>query len=204
MASGSFSPSESTSSSLLAMARSGDPAAWKRLVALYGPLIFHWLRRWGVSEADAEEISQDVFRSVTRSIGKFRRESPRDSFTGWLYTITVNAFRKWWNEHQVQPQSPGGTDFQRQLANLAATYQAVPEDSVQETAELLLRRRALQLIREATDAVHWAAFEQTTFEGRTAPEVAQNLGLTPAAVRQIKSRILRKLRETLDDLRLGE
>jgi RNA polymerase sigma-70 factor (ECF subfamily) len=204
MASGSFSPSESTSSSLLARARNGDPEAWRRLVALYGPLVFHWLRRWGVNESDAADISQEVFRSVARSIAKFRRESARDSFTGWLYTITANAVRKWWQKRQALPDSPGGTDFQQQLANLPTTEQAVPEDSVQETAELLLRRRALQLIREATDAVHWAAFEQTTLEGQTALEVAQNLGLTPAAVRQIKSRILRKLRETLEDLRPGE
>ena len=204
MASGSFSPSESTSSSLLALARNGDPEAWRRLVALYGPLVFHWLRRWGVNESDAADISQEVFRSVARAITKFRRESERDSFTGWLYTITANAVRKWWQRNQDKPHSPGGTDFHQQLANLPAPDNAVPEETIRETAELLLRRRALQLIREATAAVHWSAFEQTTLEGRTATEVAQSLGLTPAAVRQIKSRILRKLRETLEDLRPGE
>lgn len=204
MATESFSPSESTSSSLISLARGGDPDAWRRLVALYGPLVFHWLRRWGVSEVDAADISQEVFRSVAGGISKFRRQSERDSFTGWLYTITVNAVRKWWQRNQNKPQSPGGTDFQQQLANLPAAESAVADDAIGETAELLLRRRALQLVREATDVTHWTAFEQTTLEGRTATDVAAELGLSPAAVRQIKSRILRKLRETLADLRPGE
>jgi DNA-directed RNA polymerase specialized sigma24 family protein len=49
-----------------------------------------------VSEADAADVSQDVFAAVARHIADFRRERPGDSFRGWLWTITRNKVRYHW------------------------------------------------------------------------------------------------------------
>src|SRR5262245_26479493 len=83
----------STSRSLLAGARSEQPAAWVRLVNLYAPLVAAWCRRFNVAEQDVADLLQDVFASVACHLDRFRKESPEDTFRGWLATITRNKAR---------------------------------------------------------------------------------------------------------------
>ena len=63
-------------------------------------------------------------------------------------------------------------------------------------------RRALDQIRPMVEPQTWNAFWNTAVLGRWAPDVAEGLGLNPAAVRQAKSRILRRLRRQLGDRRV--
>ena len=49
-----------------------DSVAWQRLVDLYTPLINAWLRRQGVSLADAEDLTQEVLGILVREVARFR------------------------------------------------------------------------------------------------------------------------------------
>src|SRR6478672_4582250 len=53
-----------TSLSLLERAKANDRSAWDRIVCLYAPLVYRWCRRFGLQEADALDVGQDVLRSV--------------------------------------------------------------------------------------------------------------------------------------------
>jgi RNA polymerase sigma-70 factor (ECF subfamily) len=46
----------------------------------------------------------------------------------------------------------------------------------------------------------WHAFWQTAIEGRTPAAAAGALGMTPAAIRQAKSRVLRRLKQEMGEL----
>src|SRR5262249_43802230 len=82
-------PSAGTSLTLLDWVRKQDPAAWRRLVNLYSPLVMNWCRRrYGLQSADAEDVGQEVFRAVAEKIRDFRRDRPGDSFRAWLRRIT--------------------------------------------------------------------------------------------------------------------
>jgi RNA polymerase sigma-70 factor (ECF subfamily) len=72
----------------------------------------------------------------------------------------------------------------------------VPADS-NDTASLI--SRALDQIRPDVEAHTWNAFWNTAVLGRSATEVAEDLGMTAMAVRQAKSRVLRRLRKQLGD-----
>ena len=63
-----------TSLTLLGRLRTADADAWVRLVALYGPLVAYWVRRGGVTGADAEDLVQEVFREVSQALPAFRRD----------------------------------------------------------------------------------------------------------------------------------
>ena len=67
-----------------------------------------------------------------------------------------------------------------------------------------LRRRALELVRGEFEERTWKAFWQTEVEQRPAAEVAQELGMTPAAVHQARHRIKKKLVEALNALEASE
>ena len=83
----SVTPS-STSLSLLQRVKDQDPDAWRRLVRLYGPVVFLWCRRAGLTGPDAADAVQKVWMSVATHLAEFHREPPKDSFRGWLRTIT--------------------------------------------------------------------------------------------------------------------
>ena len=72
-----------------------------------------------------------------------------------------------------------------------------PPSNSDDTAMLLTR--ALNQIRPMVEPLTWDAFWNTAVLGRSASEVAAELGMTSMAVRQAKSRILRRLRKQLGD-----
>ncbi len=57
-------------------------------VQLYGPLVYHWCCRFGLQEAEAADVGQKVFRTVSSSIVNFQLQQQGSSFRGWLRTVT--------------------------------------------------------------------------------------------------------------------
>jgi len=50
---------------------SSDQAAWERFVDLYGPRIRGWCRRWGLQEADSEDVTQEVLLRLSLKLRSF-------------------------------------------------------------------------------------------------------------------------------------
>ena len=53
--------SDQTSLTLVGRVQANEEAAWQRLVDLYGPLIFSWGCRGGLSVEDSADVMQEVF-----------------------------------------------------------------------------------------------------------------------------------------------
>ncbi len=62
-----------------------------------------------------------------------------------------------------------------------------------------LQRRAMQQIESKVAPQTWRAFWRCVVDGQSTQQVADELGLSIASVRQARSRILRRLREQLGD-----
>jgi RNA polymerase sigma-70 factor (ECF subfamily) len=191
--------SSATSRSLLARVQADEAAAWDRLVGLYAPLVMHWCRRGGVQGQDAADIFQEVFRAVVTHVGQFRKEQARDTFRGWLRRITQNKVRDHYRRLGREAQGAGGSSAQDRLAQVpAAGFEDDPK--ADEIEERSLFARGLELIRGEFEERTWAAFWSTAAEGRSPKDVAEELSMTPGAVRVAKSRVLHRLREELGDL----
>jgi RNA polymerase sigma-70 factor (ECF subfamily) len=191
---------ESTSTSLLERAKGRDQEAWCILVDLYGPLLYHWCRRWGLSSDDAHDVVQEVFRAVATGMAKYRRDRSDATFRGWLWTIARHEAHRYVARRRNRPMAIGGSDL---LSILAQIPQQPPhEDSDPETAGQLsgLIDRALRVIRRDFHERTWQAFWCTAVEGESAIDVARALGMTSRAVRQAKHRVVRRLREEFRDL----
>ena len=86
-----------TSLSLLARARqSADSESWNRLVELYAPLIRGWLRSYGVSGADADDLVQEVLTVVSQELPKFNHNDRTGAFRSWLRKILVHRLQNYW------------------------------------------------------------------------------------------------------------
>ena len=66
----------------------GDPAAWQQLVTSQHRRIYAICYRFTGSPTDAEDLTQDVFLKVYRSLPSF--DLTRGSFHTWLTTLTRN------------------------------------------------------------------------------------------------------------------
>ncbi len=188
---------DATSPSLLERVRANQAGAWERLVELYAPLVYHWCRRDGLTADDAADVFQEVFRAVAQHLADFRRDRPGDSFRGWLRTITRNKVRDHFRRLEGEPRAAGGTDAQLRLREVPEPAEVDPseEDVVRQQLH-----RTLEAIRGEFEERTWRAFWEVQMEGRGTDEVGAELGLTPAAVRKAKFRVLRRLREDLGDL----
>lgn len=190
---------QSTSVSLLIRVRNQNADAWNHLLFLYGPLVDHWCRRWGVTGADAEDIRQEVFQAVARGLEQFRRDRPDDTFRGWLWTIARRKFLDHCRRQDRQPVSAaGGSSAQVRLLQVAEAEELPETDSRDELKRL--HHRALELVRGEFEERTWQAFWRCAVEGQTPAEVAQAMSMTPAGVRKAKSRVLRRLKEEMGDL----
>jgi RNA polymerase sigma-70 factor (ECF subfamily) len=191
-------PSPATSLTLLQRVQAHQPDAWERLVDLYTPLVYHWCRRAGLSREDSADVFQEVFRSVAEHVLDFRRDRPGDSFRGWLRTITRHKTLDHFRRSQHQPEAAGGSEVQRRLNQ-------VPDPVIEEdpSEELILRRQvllALETVRPEVEERTWQAFWKVQIDGKEPREVADEMGMTAAAVRKARYRILERMRQELDGL----
>jgi RNA polymerase sigma-70 factor (ECF subfamily) len=182
--------------------RADDDAAWDRLVTLYGPLVYQWCGRWDLQESDRADVFQEVFQAVSSHIGQFRKIRPGDTFRGWLRTITRNKVHDFFRRLGREPPGEGGTAAGLRLAQLpAAAAEAEPDDNdLADDAERRLFARALELIRDEFEPRTWKAFWATAVSDRSPNDVAEELSMSPGAVRVAKCRVLQRLREELGDL----
>jgi RNA polymerase sigma-70 factor (ECF subfamily) len=188
--------SSSTSTGLLDRVKDRDPEAWRRLARLYSPLVYRWARQCNLQPNDAADVVQEVFVAVARSIDSFRHDLPHSSFRGWLWTITRNQVRLHFRRGKDRPETLGGSDANYVFQHYPDLIEQDDEPS-DRTAHTSLVHRAVELIRGDFQPQTWQAFWQVAIEGRPVAEVAGELGMTSAAVRQAKYRVLCRLQDEL-------
>src|SRR5262245_14649860 len=66
----------------------GDQAAWEALVTVHSRRVYSMCYRFTGSDTEAQDLTQEVFLRVFRSLKTFRREE--GSFSVWLGRLTRN------------------------------------------------------------------------------------------------------------------
>lgn len=184
---------DSTSPSLLLRLRDrADQEAWSRFVQLYTPLLVHWGRRAGLADADLRDLVQEVFTLLLAKLPEFEYDE-RQTFRGWLRTVTLNKWRELSRKRRIDP-----------VSSHALLWSELPDDATvnfweQEYNEVLVAR-AMHLMQRHFAPQTWRACLETVVQGRSAADVAAELGISEASVYQARSRVLRRLREDLGEL----
>ena len=85
---------------LVASCRSGDAAAFARLVELHEGMVFNLSARLLGDPEEARDVAQEVFLQVYRMLGRFEG---RSSLKTWIYRIAVNQChnrRRFWHRRR--------------------------------------------------------------------------------------------------------
>jgi RNA polymerase sigma-70 factor (ECF subfamily) len=177
------------------MRNPGDSEAWGNFVEIYGPLVYNYGRRHGLQDADAADLTQDVFRSVARAIGDFRYDPRRGSFRSWLFTV-ARTKRLNLEAQKCRHAQPGSdSKINDGLNQLPANESGGPDEDEwnKDFRRRLFDWAAPQVRREVTE-VTWQAFWRTAIEGATPQTVAKDLGMNVGAVYAAKCRVVARLR----------
>ena len=188
-----------TRSSLLLQVQDGPQnAAWLEFATLYRPVIYRLGRKRGLQDADAQDLAQTVLLSISRSIERWNKHEDGTSFRSWVRRITNNAIV---NALTRKPRdaASGGPVPQMQLEQLSE-----PSPNLQQEVEREYRRevfqRAAAIVRTDVTEDSWAAFELTVIDGQGVESVAQQLKKSIGAVYTARSRVIRPLREVVEEL----
>jgi RNA polymerase sigma-70 factor (ECF subfamily) len=187
-----------TQQSLLLRAQAGEANAWTDLTSLYRPLILGWLHRQGVPARDLEDLCQDILLSVVKSLPTFEHSGRTGAFRCWLRTIVCRRAVGYWRagEAAIQPSGGSGAAALEQLAD--------PDSDLNrrwdEEHDHYVLDCLLDLMGQEFEPATLRAFRRLALDGASGAEVAQELGLSVAAVYVAKSRVLQRIRQVADGL----
>lgn len=184
----------STRLSLLAEAGAGTDHAWSRLVELYRPLVYGWLRRNHVAHHDAEELTQDVLSTVFQELPAFSHSGRTGAFRHWLRQITVNRARGFWRAGRLRKAARGSSSFRSMVEQLADETSKLSRVWDCEHDQHVLRELLRRMESDFNEAT-MQAFRRQVFDEASANDVAAELGISVGAAYSAKSRVLRRLRQ---------
>jgi RNA polymerase sigma-70 factor (ECF subfamily) len=186
-----------TRTSLLSRLRTApqDQSAWDDFVGRYGPRIVAWCRRWGLQEADAQDVSQEVLVLLAVKLRTFVYD-PSSSFRAWLKVLTRHA----WSDFLAERRRPGAGSGDSGMVDRLHSVEARDDLArrLEEAFDLELFENAKACVRGRVAPRTWQAFELTAIEGLSGAEAAQRLGMQVAAVFMAKSNVKKMIEEQID------
>lgn len=183
-----FSSNSVTSTSLLLRLQQSpsDQAAWVEFVERYGSRIEGWCCKWGLQEADAQDVAQTVLLKFLRAAQTFRYD-PEQSFRAWLKTVAHHAWQDLVRSRK-QVAAGHGTNFANDPLQLLEARDDLA-DSMEQAFEQELLDEALVRVRPRVQPHTWEAFRLTTYEGLSGPQAALQLDIPVTSVYKAKSNI---------------
>ena len=192
-----------TRESLLLQVRSpANREAWDQFALIYQPVIYRLARHRGLQDADAQDLAQQVLMAVASTIGGWEKTSESVRFRHWLRRVARNAII---NALSRQPhdRAAGGSSVQELLLE-----QPHPDSESDAQIELEYRRemylRAARIVRRDIEPDTWRAFKFTVIENRSIDEAAVELNKPIGTIYAARSRIMRRLREAVQELEKAE
>jgi RNA polymerase sigma-70 factor (ECF subfamily) len=175
---------DASDESLAARAAAGDEPAFEDLVIRYHARAFRLARRLTGNDGDAQDAVQDTFLQVHRALPGFRGEA---RFSTWLYRIATNAALM---QRRVRHRRPAESlEAYLPRFDAAGRHGATPVElrAPCHVEEVLDRQALAEKARAAIERLpdlYREAFVLRDMEELPTSEVAEVLGLEPAAVRQ--------------------
>lgn len=173
-----------------------DDLAWGEFVDLYAPMIYGYLKRCRLQDADAADLTQDVMLAVNRHIDRFEYNPGRGRFRGWLQTITRNKARSFFENQKRRRPGTGDSavlEMFQQIEDPSADLNTIWDAEYRQR----IFQWALEKVRQQVQPRTLQAFVATAMENRDPASVATELEMSTGAVYLAKARVISHLREQI-------
>ena len=172
-----------TEKELVDLLKCDSPVAFQRLFNQYSQRLYRFALSYLKSDAEAEEIVQDVFMKLWETRGRLDRDK---SFHSYLFTIAFNAIKKkfnqkmkterfkqelfeWFSQDNLSLESQ--LDFEALIEKLESLINNLPE-----------KRKVIFLKRKK--------------EGQSIHDIAKEMGISPKTVKNQITEAMNYLKES--------
>jgi RNA polymerase sigma-70 factor (ECF subfamily) len=164
---------------LIQQAQQGNRTAISQLYEMYAQQIFRYVAYRVPTQADAEDITADVFIKMIEGLRTYRVTGA--PFEAWLYRIAAARIADFHRRGRRRPQT--------ELSETMSTGEPSPEEQVHDQQEVAFLRQALSSLGSDQQSILLLRF----IERKSHQEVAEILGKTVSAVKSIQHRALVQL-----------
>jgi RNA polymerase sigma-70 factor (ECF subfamily) len=165
---------------LLVEAAQADPRRFAELYELHFHRVYAYVVKRVQNREEAEDITSDVFHQALARIKSFEwRGLP---FSAWLVRIAANAIADRWKQTARQNSEPLPDDLEDRNPR----------------AKDIEKRAVLFQIVESLPTDQRRVVEMRFAEQKSIREIAQEIGRTEGAVKQLQFRALEKLRAQME------
>ena len=179
---------------LISRAAGGDASAFQALVERHRAMVYRIAYQFVGNHHDAEDIAQEVFIKVYRSLDRFRQDA---QLTSWMYRIVMNACIDHRRRHRPNANPAFGDEAEQRMLN-APEETPGPEEcayagEIGEVLEVEIRR-----LPKGQRVV----FVMRHYQGMKLCEIAEALGLAEGTVKRQLHAAVHRLREALAQARV--
>lgn len=171
----------------------GDNNAFLELVGQYKKKIYYLAYDITGDHQEAEDISQEVFIKMYRSLKNFRRDAKMSS---WLYQITVNASIDSLRKKSSKPKRSIDEFDQLNIQESLTTGRAHNSDPVSSAESSQIQIYISQALQKITQKER-AVFVMRHYNDLKLGEIAEILNVTIGTVKSLLFRAIKKLRKEL-------
>lgn len=195
-----------TRKSLLSRVRNlDDQDSWKELFDSYSKLVFSVATKAGLSEAEADDVVQETFIALTRTLPRFKYDPAVGSFKNWLIHTTqfkvIDQFRKRKRRGQ---QYNAATDREGRTA----TIDRIPDPAslnldklCEEEWRANLFAEAAEKVKEQVSASQYQIFDLYVLKKWPVRKIAETLGIRSGQVYVAKHRVSLLVKRELQTLK---
>lgn len=171
----------------------GSREASRELVINYQPLVFSVIRHFSQQEADLEDMAQEIFLEVFKSLKSFRSDS---SLATWIYRIAFTrglnqvkkSKRRWFFE---RPETSFGTD------EMQISHEVINDQDASVPMQNQERAKILKLALSHLPDNQRIAFILSKYEGKSNQQIAEIMDASVKAVESLQHRAKLSLRKLL-------
>jgi RNA polymerase sigma-70 factor (ECF subfamily) len=176
-------------SDLITRAAGGDPTAFQSLVERHRSMVYRVAYQFAGNHHDAEDIAQEVFIKVYRSLDRFRQDA---QLTSWLYRIAMNACIDHRRRQSPAASAPFGEEAEHKLNNTPEETPGPEEKAYASELGGVLEAEVARL-----PPGQRIVFVMRHHQGLKLCEIAEALGLAEGTVKRQLHAAVYRLRQAL-------
>ena len=168
---------ENISKDTIERASGGDIGAFEEIYRVSSYFVYNVALRIVNNASDAEDITQDVFMKIYKSLGRFRFKS---SFKTWVYRITVNTAINTYKRVSKESKHRGNYDI--------ALKTQPADDEAKERVERKEKEELLKSLLDKLSIKQRSCIVLREIEGLSYEEISRVLGIN---INTVRSRLKR-------------
>ena len=174
-----------------------DQKSGDEFVDYYGTRIYRWAVGWGLQPNDAQDMTQNVLVALSKQMKRFEYK-PGGRFRSWLKTVAYRAWVDLLEERRKAVGTPASDSVLLSLSKDDARQGFL--DQLDEAANRELMEIAIRHVESRVEPQTWEAFRLTQMSGKTAQDVAKELGMKLGTVYVARCRVRQLLMDELEIL----